>query len=948
MALTVLRNSIFALPRMKVLLLLAATLMLFPQQGFAWTPEIKAAAEAVANGTATPQQKALAFRSNFELNMMAEQGEIPLEQYQKVQNVFSEQAQEIMKVAAQDAGLGFEPQAVDPNKPATPKPGTDVDGHLIRRPGAPDQQITAKDVANARQSFNDRVNAYLKDNGLEPLENPSRQLKADNMPAEGITPQEASASANYLNKDGGTAYSDPVAADVEAYLRGAGPKPSSLVDWGRYVSEQQRQIMNHDHTDHLTDEITKGANAEKGSQEYIDAQTKKGEVQLEAEQTGKYQERINRTATAVGKEFGTPADLPGTIGRAASELVTANRGPSMSPIAAIVDSLRENTTLRNTESFVDTVARIAQQNPELRAEANQAIAEATRNLSPSQRGAIVERIGSDAALGGENAASQLAEAMRNNPVPDTGQQLNSKLTQPAAAKPDEPQLGASPEGKPGNIVSTIDEAAGNAIGVGELGAEAGIARQGLNTLGGGAATVLGTALTAKQLGQNIGEYAEGISRGMDSNTTDKEASQGFQQAQNAANNTAILGTVGAAAAASPVIVGGTLTGIGAYQGTRHVLENTETGKKVDAAVLNAMDGAMQKGEAASEGIKSALGVETQQQRDQNQLDALRAAFERALERGDISIKDGHTKEELMELLSHTDASNFQASLGAVVERRPAKSGTTEKPADKDNSDASKTQNAKAPADSDDSAASDDDATDDNSGGTEQETTKEPAGEDSGSGAALDDPTEDNIGATEPDTTEDNSAAIEPGNVQEPADAVSSATEEDNNAASEPDTTGEPADEDNNAAAKPDTTDDNSGATETDTSDQTTDNSGADSGGSDDSDCGCGDTDNSGATEPDTTEDPAIEDDNAAAESEATQEPTDVDNGATDEDNSAAAEPDTTEDDSGATQPDDAQESADDDNSAATATTDEDGAADETDPDDEIRATCAANPNCQLE
>jgi hypothetical protein len=540
----------------------------------------------------------------------------------------------------------------------------------------------------------------------------------------------------------------------------------------------------------------------------------------------------------------------------------------MEPIAGIVDSLRENTTLRNSESFVDTVARIAEQNPELRAQANEAIAEATRNLSPSQRGAILERIGNDAALGGENAASQLAEAMGNNSVPDTGQQLNSKTTQPAPAEPEAPQLGDSPTGKPGNFVSTIDEAASNAIGVGELGAEAGIVRQGLNTVGGGAATVVGTALTAKQLGQNIGEYAEGISRGMDSNTTDREANQAFQQSQNAANNTAILGTLGAAAAASPVIVGGTLTGIGAYQGTRYIMENTETGKAIEAAKLNGLDGVIRGGEAASEGIKGALGVETQQQRDQNQLDALRAAFERALGRGDISIKDGHTKEELMELLSHTDASNFQASLAAVVERHPAKSDTT----DKDNSDASKSQNAKAPADADDSAAS------------------------------------------EEDTTEDNSGATEPDNTQEPADVASSATDEDNNAAAEPDTTEEPANEDTGGAAEPDTTEDNSGASEPDNSDQSTDNSGANGGGSDDSDCGCGDADNSGAAEPDTAQEPADvdnsatdEDNSAAAEPDNAQEPAGEDSSATDEDNSAAAEPDTTEDDSGATESDDTDE-----------------------------------------
>jgi hypothetical protein len=859
--LTVLRNSILTSLTNSVLLL-AAIFVFFPQKCFAWTPEIKAAVQAVADGTATPQQKALAFRSNFEVNMMAEQGELPLADYQKVQNVFSEQAQQFMKDAAQDAGLtGFEPQAVDPNKPATPKPGTDVDGHMIRRPGVPDQQITARDVANARQSFNDRVNAYLTDNGLEPLENPSRQLKADNMPAEAITPKEAAASSSYINKDGGTAYSDPVAAEVEAYLRGAGPKPSSLVDWARYVSEQQRQIMNHDHTDHLTDAISKGANAEPGGQEYIDLQNNKGEVQLEAEQTGKYQERINRAATAVGNETGVPADLPVTTGRAASELVTANRGPGMGPIAGIVDALRENTTLSNTESFVDTVARIAQQNPELRGEASEAIAEATRNLTPSQRGAILERIGNDAALGGKDAASQVAEAMRNNSVPDTGLEVNSKHAQPAAAEPETPPSG---KGEPGNVISGIDEAAGEAIGVGELGAEAGVARQGLNTVAGGTATVVGGALTALQLGQNIGQYAEGIDRGMDANTTDQEANQAFQQAQNAANNTAIVGTLGAAAAASPVIVGGTLTGIGAYQGTRHILETTKAGKAVDNTVLNGIDGATQKIEAGTERIKGALGLETQQQREQNQLDGLRASFARALDRGDISIKDGHTKEELMELLAHSDSNTFQSDLAAIVNRHPS------------NQDSGKTSDSRAsssdqePVKADDTKASKEDTSEDSDENSDAFEPEQPADDDS---------------TAEPDSTEDNSAA-EPDN----SDQSASNSDADAEGSGEPDTTLQPAEQDSGVASEPDTTEDNSAA-EPDNSDQSAGNSGADAEGSDDSDCGCGDAENSAPAEPNATQEPGDVDD-SVSERDNTDELSAESSGASEStDNSGTDEPD---------------------------------------------------------
>jgi hypothetical protein len=447
------RNWTFASPRMRALLLLAAIFVFFPQQSFAWTDAIIAAFKAVAAGNPSREQEALARRSNFELQMMAEQkgaldkAGITAEEYQKIQNNYSKWTLDTMKDAAQDAGLDFKPQTSDPNKPA--KPGTDIDGHLIGK--TPDQQITADDVKNARQAFNDRVNQYLKANKQPPLENPAAQLKADMMPAGKITPQEFGAAASYINNDGGTMYRDPVPARVKAYLRGDPVQEPSLVDWARYVSEQQRQVMNHSNTEALTAEISKGSNAEPGSKEYIDVQNSKGEVQLEAEQTGKYQSRINQAATAAGTQSGVPAELPTnpdvkgestpTEGRAASERVSNNRGPGMENDAGTVDALRGNTTLRNTESFVETVARIAQDKPELRGQANEAIAEATRNLSPSQRAAILERIANDSTLGGKGAASQIAEAMRNNSVPDTRQQLNSKLTQPASAETETPQSG---------------------------------------------------------------------------------------------------------------------------------------------------------------------------------------------------------------------------------------------------------------------------------------------------------------------------------------------------------------------------------------------------------------------------------------------------------------------------------------------------------------------------
>lgn len=651
-------------------------ILMSPLCAWAWTPELIEAFTAVAENRATPQQRALAFANNQTLNMMAEQGRIAPSVYRGAQNAFTQQAQQFIQESARDAGMDSKIQTPDPSKPPDPKPGTDVDGHALRRPGAT-EPLTARDMANARDSFNNRVNTYLRENSVAPLENPSRQLTVDIMPADAISPGEFQRTAGFINREGGTMYRDPVAAGVEAYSRGDRATAQrllghdgapTLTDEARYVSEQQRQIRAHDHTRHLTEQISGARDAAPGSQAAIDAQNAAGQVQLEAEQTGKYERRVNTTTERVGATHGVQTATPeASGGQAAQDLVASQRGPESRAAAAVVDSLRENTTLRNTEGFVETTARAGQANPALRGESSAAIAEATRNLTPAQRGQIIENIRSNPELGGPEAAARVAEAMRNNATPDGPDTLNSRhlAEQPSggATAPTAPEA-------PGLVerIQAADGAAGRALGIGELAADASAARRGLNTAAGvGGAVVMG-ALTAAELGRNVGEYVEGIDRAMDENTTDEEANQAFDQADRAAQGTALIGALGAAAEASPVVVGGALVGAGSYMGTRSLLENTESGRAVDGAVLNAMDRTMQMGEAFGDAVGGALGMPTQNEIDRNQLLDRQRSMLDAIQRGDVTVRDGYTVQDVINQMRDNSSATYQQDLNNMIQR----------------------------------------------------------------------------------------------------------------------------------------------------------------------------------------------------------------------------------------------------------------------------------------
>lgn len=672
---------------MKTKFLIAVAGLMAAGRVAAWTPAVEAAFRATANGTATFEQRMLAYQNNPTLHAMAESGRIspkdPL--FTRNQHSFEGWARGNIASAADRNGLVG---SVQPSRPdATIKPYADVDGHL--RPARPGGTMTAQDVINVRNQINQSMNTQFRAAGLQPLQNPSAHLRVDAMPVEGISPSEFARAAQHVNDNGGTMYRDPAARGPEAYSRptapgqAAPPRPT-LVEEARYVSEQQRQIRTHDTTRAQLNEAS-GMRASQGNTPAVRNIT--AEAQANAELTGKYETRINASAQRV-----SPGSVPDVVtttadgrqlinrGQLASELVANTRGVEAQGAAGATDALRQNTVSRNTQNFIDAAGQASADKPWVRGQANEAIAEVTRNLTQAERGAVIENIRNNPTYGStpearNTRAAEVAESMRNNSVADGPDgALNSKNVQ------NDTLAGrlANAEGLTGKI-GAVDSTIGRTLfGVGELGLENSALRANMNTAVGGGMAVVGAVLTTRELGRNVGEYVEGIDRAMDKNTTDVEANEAFEQAENAGWTTAAIGGLGAAAAASPVVVGGTLTGVGAYQGTRYVLENTDLGRRADNAVASGFDAVGQTAAAAADRLRGLVGLSTQGDADAEQVRNRQVAYLNALERGDIVLAPGATIDGLLTSIANNinNPVNFDPNVVKVTPQPPQQPGAT--------------------------------------------------------------------------------------------------------------------------------------------------------------------------------------------------------------------------------------------------------------------------------
>ena len=718
--------------------------------------QTKAAYDNFQRGNASEADLMTLRRNNQQMQMDAHRGNIPKDNYVKLQNDFNQWMDKNVQQAAGDAGLVGRKQVSS----GSPNPGTDFDGLAAPKEG---QTATPEQYRQARQNLNEIVNKQLKDAGLKPLDNPSRQLETDIMPdSEKVSPETFREVEKMVNRDGGVMYGDQRAAKVERQIR-AGELPTAQ-DNVSHMQEQVRQAKSHiaeggkliDEGRHLMNENKPGTEGYRQGQEMVER------GQLRAEQGIKYEQRLQGGDGRLGAQTvkdGTPfrPDTPSQRileqiagkrpletrpsvdgGKGAYEMAAeqarANAPAGTDPAEvnrmaeeagkraqgqverldniykknfqeaeqAALKQGKDPATARTIaeqagerargQAQLGTVAatsdnRISQRQQAASEKLQGAgrpdlTAEMARNMSPAERGQLLDntynrayeeakrglgnlspeeahRIADQAAIREQN---KLAGEMRKNSIGDKWNAAENRWEQNSqmggrtpeskvSAKPGMIQNGrnlleGSLEGASG-VDTAIAEGMGNRMGVGAPGADSSGLRRGLNSAG--TANVIDKGFkglligeTVKDLSQYAGEY--GVA--MDPTTTDADAKENFQNMENTGKKMAVGGSVGAALAVTP---GGNLVGAGlaGYAGGRWVMENTETGQKIENLKVDAVDGVTRAGESISDTMTGWAGGETVQMAEDGRIKDIQLAHLHALERGDIQLKPGQTLQDLM-------------------------------------------------------------------------------------------------------------------------------------------------------------------------------------------------------------------------------------------------------------------------------------------------------------
>ena len=324
--------------------------------------------------------------------------------------------------------------------------------------------------------------------------------------------------------------------------------------------------------------------------------------------------------------------------------------------AATANTLDEHLMSRAQSGVAEVKAGLAQQN--LDAMRLRGAAELGNQLSPSQQGELIDNV---QLKYGPEAAQNLAAEMR-------AQKFSGRPAAPlldggkSSFAPEESSVFTRGASKVGGAVTTAREAVNNmerdanvageqwfnAMGGGSLPANASAARQALNTAGGHVFNAAGTAAGAYMVyeaGQDMYGIGKNIYQAMDQHTTDAEANRHFDEADALARKMALGGAAGVAMSAVPLVGQAAGVGLGSYAGTRYLLENTDTGKTIDRAVLNNMDSTLQAGERFSDALQ---GTPSQSQRDADQIRNIRKSYQAAMDRGDLLLKPGVTEDQLMD------------------------------------------------------------------------------------------------------------------------------------------------------------------------------------------------------------------------------------------------------------------------------------------------------------
>jgi hypothetical protein len=629
------------------------------------SPALADALEAARLNRATRGQQALLFQNNDVINQAALHGWIPDATYQAAQREYARLNQVMASSAAQAEGAGF---TVQESKTATYSPGTDSDYIVTTTSSDPVGQIQ-----RMQEHYNDFVNSYLADalesegHAFTPRRDWHNRLDVDFMADPEFVTDEQFRKIAELNND---AYRRRGAAEYERRSRSADTPPVTADQFADYAAEMQDFI---EYKQRKLERFRKDPSL-------LTDPTELAEMHRLMAQESKYTDRIESAVQKLREQEGLGA-RPIEKGPPVYEMTVnangeatlrkrpvgtvATRGARRSRVnrasTFAASALADNSVNRAVADLSEAMAEAAQKNPTQWGSAPEQIAEITRRMPPEAKGQLLERIRNRLAppaaeLGPDTSplertrlrqAEHAARVQADNFARQVASEMRTKGRPEGRPKTKDPSLSEMlrTEKSP-SLATRTDQALRGALGISDDLSEMSNLRRTLNqraTQALGQLDRLGKVGTAAELAsaaQQASTYISSLQAAMDPNLSDAEADQHFQQAHDAAIGLAQAGALGALAEAVPTVgavMGGWAIG---HDGTRWLLENTETGRQIDRGAEEFFNRHQQARERAMDSLVEYFGGESQRLAEENQRLDLEASYWEALREGKIQLKDG--------------------------------------------------------------------------------------------------------------------------------------------------------------------------------------------------------------------------------------------------------------------------------------------------------------------
>ena len=451
-------------------------------EALAWTAEAIKAAHAVANGTATPLQERIAFKNRKQFGLMGLGGDrrMPPNVYQKFEAWFENKNQGFAQQATRQAGEKMVVQKRVPGKLISP--GTDSDYITSSK--------TSKKSKFINNNYERIVENWMAEEGVSrPKGQTWRQATDTDLMgnAEKATPKEFEG----IGKQANDAYKRPESAKLEAKLRdrytandvaklkqqakkagkstknlpkvGQMKEVPTLDEYGAYGEDMQdlntkKSIASKEKLNKLI-EMKKNPKAHvKGTPEYRARLDLEGALHKKHAQQGKYIGRLDGTTANMREQHGLKPKIVAEEPKGSRDLPAeaAKRGRDTRNSAHAVNAMDDHLMDKALKRRTETLGEIGIKKGEFRGETQAEIARATKNMSPSQKGEVLETLRqeiqgqyADEVLGGQKGklTAKARKQMADEYVKGVAEEMRKTTPDPkkAVPKPSESPLKPSSE-----------------------------------------------------------------------------------------------------------------------------------------------------------------------------------------------------------------------------------------------------------------------------------------------------------------------------------------------------------------------------------------------------------------------------------------------------------------------------------------------------------------------